>query len=65
MCIGLELTTGNQSGDEDQRTTGMVIQILRELFAAGVELIPNDPPRLKQNTTQHKYDRFPVMFSRL
>jgi cytochrome P450 len=65
MCIGLELTTGNQSGAEDQRTTGMVIQILRGLFAAGVELIPNDPPRLKQNTTQHTYDRFPVTFSRL
>ncbi len=65
MCIGLELTTGNQSGDQDERTTGMVTQILRELFAAGIELIPNDPPRLKQNTTQHKYERFPVMFSRL
>jgi cytochrome P450 len=65
MCIGLELTTGNQSGDEDERTTGMVIQILRELFAAGIELDPNDAPRLRQNTTQHKYERFPVTFSRL
>ena len=65
MCIGLELTTGNQSGDETERTTGMVIQILRDLFAAGIELDPDDPPRLKQNTTQHKYERFPVVFSRL
>lgn len=65
MCVGLERTTGNQSGGEDERTTGMVIQILRELFAAGIELIPNDPPRLKQDTTQHKYNRFRVMFRRL
>lgn len=65
MCIGLELTTGNQARHQDERTTGMVIQILRELFVAGIELIPNDPPRLKQNATQHKFEHFPVTFSRL
>jgi cytochrome P450 len=65
MCIGLELTTGNQSGPEQERTVGMVVQILRELFEAGIELDPDDPPRMKSETTQHKYATFPVLFSRL
>jgi cytochrome P450 len=65
MCIGLEFTTGNQSGPEDERTVGMVIHILRELFDAGIELDPNDPPQIMSETTQHKYSSFPVLFSRL
>jgi cytochrome P450 len=65
MCIGLELTTGNQSAPEPERTTGMVVQILRELFNAGLELDPEHAPRLKSKTTQHKYESFPVVFTRL
>jgi cytochrome P450 len=65
MCIGLELTTGSQSGPEPERTTGLVVQILRELFEAGLELDPLHPPRLKSHTTQHKYESFPVLFTRL
>jgi cytochrome P450 len=65
MCIGLEFTTGNQSGPEEERTVGMVIHILRELFEAKIELDPDDLPRMKSNTTQHTYVSFPVLFSGL
>ena len=43
----------------------MVVHILRELFDAGIELDPNDPPQIMSETTQHKYSSFPVLFSRL
>jgi cytochrome P450 len=65
MCIGLEFTTGNQSGPEEERTVGMVIHILRELFDAGIELDATDLPRMKSETTQHTYANFPVLFSGL
>ncbi len=65
MCIGLEFTTGNQSGPEEERTVRMVVHILRELFDAGIELDPTDLPRMKSETTQHTYANFPVLFSGL
>jgi cytochrome P450 len=65
MCIGLELTTGVQSASAEERTAGMVIRILRELFAAGLELDPENPVRLESGTTQRKYAAFPALFIRL
>jgi cytochrome P450 len=65
MCIGLELTVGSQSGPEDERTTGTMVRVLRELYEAGLELDPDDPPRLRAGTAQHKYASFPVLFTRL
>jgi cytochrome P450 len=65
MCIGLELTTGVQSASAEERTAGMVIRILRELFATGLELDPENPVRLESGTTQRKYVAFPALFTKL
>lgn len=62
ICIGRPLAMGTyaaEGGDVD----GLMVRILRGLFAAGVALDPDRPP-VKAASAHDRYSSFPVVLSR-
>lgn len=69
-CIGRQLVTGLSrlvdDVDERSRTTdGIEVQILAALYAAGVEMDPERPPRYRAASHHDAFDSFPVRFRNL
>lgn len=59
LCMGREMTTGRPGTDG---AIGLLVHVLKELYHRGMELDPNDPPRLVGGTSQHKYLSFSAIF---
>jgi cytochrome P450 len=59
-CIGRPLVTGIGS---QSRSDGTMVTIARRLYAAGLELDPDRPPRFDENTYYTTYASVPVRFS--
>jgi len=66
MCIGRTLVTGlSARTDGTEGTEGTVARILSELYAAGVEIDPDDRPEYVATAHVDAYERFPVRFNNL
>ncbi|WP_412065657.1 cytochrome P450 [Rhizobium sp. SYY.PMSO] len=59
LCMGREMTTGRPGTDG---AIGLLVHVLKELYRRGMELDPDDPPRLVGGTSQHKYLSFCAIF---
>jgi hypothetical protein len=44
---------------------GTVVRVLLRLLEAGATLDPDDPPVFRTGWLRERYDRFPVLFTRL
>jgi cytochrome P450 len=65
-CLGMALTIGESSVRPDQDSAlGLLVRLLLECYRAGVELDPDRPPTLTQQSRADQYATFPVRFSRL
>jgi cytochrome P450 len=64
QCIGRTVVTGLMRGDGDP-TAGSMALILSKLFAAGIELDPDDPPVYTTATHMDAFASFPVRFRHL
>jgi cytochrome P450 len=62
VCIGRELTTGTLTGSE-AGSVGVIVRLLQELLAAGMELDPANPPGLIPGTAQRKHASFPILLT--
>ncbi len=63
VCVGRPLVTGLAKRDGEQPTEGTMMRILRALYAAGVELDPDDPPVENASSTHDSYSSMPVWLS--
>lgn len=63
VCVGRPLVTGLAKRDGAQPTEGTMLRILRALYAANVELDPNDPPVPVASSHHDTYERMPVFLS--
>lgn len=70
VCIGRQLAIGSytEKADDagaDEAPYGTMVLVLRELYAAGIELDPEFPPHMNENTIARVFVSFPVRFMRL
>ncbi len=63
MCMGRGLTLGEPGRGAE--AIGLLVLLARELFAAGVELDPERPPRRRADSRRDEYEVFPVRFGNL
>lgn len=65
-CPGRPLAVGDpvRAVHDEQPVVGAVVRLLHELMRSGAELDPADPPRLRTDTAQAKYERFPLVLTR-
>jgi cytochrome P450 len=60
-CIGRGLAIGEVSGgSSDVDAPGLIVTILRELYRAGMELDPDDPPRWSDQSVRNDHAAVPV-----
>lgn len=65
-CIGRTLVTGlSARTDNDEGTDGTIVNIAAALYAAGVEIDPDDPPTYTELSFHDAYGRFPVVLHNL
>lgn len=66
-CIGMSMAIGEASAaaDDPDAPLGLLVFILRELYAAGIELDSAHPPRWNNANVRNEYAEFPVVFRRL
>ena len=65
-CIGRTLVTGlSARTDGDEGTDGTLVNIAAALYAAGVEIDPDDPPTYTELSFHDAYGRFPVILHNL
>lgn len=66
VCVGMELTMGGsrRASDTDDWLGGTLPILLAELYRAGLELDPDEPPERDGNTSNHRFSRFPVRLVR-
>ncbi|WP_197029436.1 cytochrome P450 [Paracoccus pantotrophus] len=67
MCCGRLLVTGqpNRADAEGGGSEGTMIKILKVLYAKGVELDPEDPPRRMSTSFHDTFESVPVILRRL
>lgn len=66
-CIGMTLSIGDTSTvvDDLAGADGMVVHILRRLYAAGIRPDPSIPPDWNDANVRNEYVRYPVVFENL
>jgi cytochrome P450 len=64
LCIGLQLSVGGpyRTSAGEEVLGGLLPALLGELFAAGIELDPDDPPQRDPATFKPMYRSFPAVF---
>lgn len=61
MCIGRTLVTGHFNRADDQSgTEGTMVKIMRALYAVGLQLDPDNPPRRVTDTYHDAYASLPI-----
>lgn len=63
VCVGRPLVTGLAKRDGAQPTEGTMLRILRALYAAGVELDPDDPPVETASSSHDTFSRMTVVLT--
>lgn len=65
-CPGRPLAVGDPTRPvhDEEPVAGAVVRLLHDLMRSGAELDPEDPPRLRTDTAQAKYERFPLVLTR-
>jgi hypothetical protein len=64
MCIGRPLALGNYGGRNEDEMDGILVRMLKGLYAAGVT--PDaDRPAAKADSIHDRYERYPVVFTDL
>ncbi|MBI1777928.1 MAG: cytochrome P450 [Proteobacteria bacterium] len=61
-CIGLSLSVGGTSAADDDGPQGIMVWVVSEIYARGVEMDPERPPRFNDVTVRNEYAEFPVIF---
>lgn len=62
LCIGRPLAMGTYAAG-DEEVEGLMVRILKALYAAGVEMDPDHPP-VRAASAHDRFDAFPVRLSR-
>jgi cytochrome P450 len=66
MCIGRPLITGMFNRTDDKTgTEGTMVKILKTLYAYGVELDPDDPPKRMEASYHDAYSSVPIILRKL
>jgi cytochrome P450 len=63
-CLGRRLAIGAGNGrvEEGERApAGLIVRLMQALLAADARLDPDDPPRLRETSSQDRWDVFPVV----
>ena len=65
LCIGLRLSVGGpyRTSAGEEVLGGLLPVLLGELFTAGIELDPADPPERDPTTFKPMFRRFPAVFT--
>ena len=65
-CPGRPLAVGDPTrpAHDEEPVIGAVVRLLHELMRSGARTDPDDPPRLRSDTAQAKYERFPLVLTR-
>ena len=65
-CLGRSLVTGLfNKPDETTGTEGTIVKMLKVLYAHGIELDPNDPPKRTAVTHHDAYGSMPIILRKL
>lgn len=64
VCVGRPLVTGLAKREGEAPTEGTMLRILRALYAANVELDPDDPPVEAASSSHDMYDSMPIVLTR-
>ena len=66
-CIGMSMAIGeaSASGGDAGAPLGLLVFILKELYAAGMNLDPAHPPRWNDANVRNEYAEFPVCFGQI
>jgi hypothetical protein len=65
MCMGRTLAVGDAaSSDDPADPQGVLTRLLHEVYAWGLTLDPDMPPRRVENTAKDDWATFPVRFTR-
>jgi cytochrome P450 len=68
ICIGRPMAVSQSSLSTEATpadAVGTVVRVLLRLLEAGATLDPDDPPVFRTGWLRERYDRFPVLFTRL
>ena len=61
-CIGMSLSVGGTSAADEEGPEGIMVWIVGEIYARGVEMDPERPPRFNDVNVRNEYAEFPVVF---
>jgi cytochrome P450 len=66
-CIGMSMAIGEASAgpNDPDAPLGLLVFLLKELYAAGIGLDPAHPPRWNDANVRNEYAEFPVVFRRI
>ena len=62
MCLGRPLATSTQKANNDDAPLGSIVLLILQLMRAGLGLDPAaEPPRLRKDTTAHRFATFDII----